>query len=100
MKFLFIYLLSGIIGGLASFAFTINVSAGASGAIFGLFGALLFFGLHERKIFLQTIGRGIIFVILFNIIFGFTVPYIDNVAHLCGLVAGFIISAIVHLPKR
>lgn len=99
-KFLFIYTLGGVVGGLASFAFTVNVSAGASGAIFGLFGALLFFGLHERKIFLQTIGRGIIFVILFNIIFGFTVPNIDNGAHLGGLVAGFISSAIVHLPKR
>src|SRR5690625_3385443 len=99
-RFLVIYFLAGIGGGLASFAFTVNVSAGASGAIFGLFGALLFFGLHERKIFLQTIGRGIIFVILFNIIFGFTVPNIDNGAHLGGLVAGFISSAIVHLPKR
>lgn len=100
MKFLFIYLLSGIIGGLASFAFTINVSAGASGAIFGLFGALLFFGLHERKVFLQTIGRGIFFIIIFNVLFGFTVPQIDNGAHIGGLLAGFISSAIVHLPKR
>jgi len=100
MKFLFIYLLSGISGGLASFAFTSSVSAGASGAIFGLFGSLLFFALHERKVFLQTIGRGIIFIILFNVIFGFIVPQIDNAAHIGGLVAGFISSAIVHLPKR
>lgn len=99
-KFLLIYTLGGVSGGLASFAFTVNVSAGASGAIFGLFGALLFFGLHERKIFLQTIGREIIFLIAFNIIFGFIVPQIDNGAHLGGLFAGFISSAIVHLPNR
>lgn len=100
MKFLFIYFLAGIVGGLASFAFTINVSAGASGAIFGLFGALLFFGLHERKIFLQTIGRSIIFIIVFNVIFGFMAPQIDNSAHIGGLIAGFIGSAIFHLPER
>lgn len=99
IRFIFIYLLAGIGGGIASFTFTINVSAGASGAIFGLFGALLFFGLHQRKLFLQTMGRGILILIGINIVFGFLVPQIDNSAHLGGLIAGFLSSAIVHLPK-
>src|SRR5699024_640721 len=45
LRFIVIYFLAGIGAGFASFAFTTSVSAGASGALFGLFGALLFFGL-------------------------------------------------------
>ncbi|MFD2630832.1 rhomboid family intramembrane serine protease [Oceanobacillus kapialis] len=99
-RFLFIYFLAGIGGGLASFAFSTNVSAGASGALFGLFGALLFFGLIYKRIFFQTMGTGILTILAINIVFGFVVPQIDYSAHLGGLVAGFIASAIVHLPGK
>ncbi|WP_337020508.1 rhomboid family intramembrane serine protease, partial [Oceanobacillus massiliensis] len=99
-RFLIIYFLAGIGGGLASFAFTTSVSAGASGAIFGLFGALLFFGLIYKRIFLQTIGQNILFILLINIVFGFLVAQIDMGAHLGGLLAGFIASAVVHLPQK
>jgi rhomboid protease GluP len=100
LRFLFIYFLAGIGGGLASFAFSMNVSAGASGALFGLFGALLYFGTIHKQIFLQTMGKGVLLVIAINVVFGFTVPQIDNAAHLGGLLAGFIASAIIHLPKK
>ncbi|MFC2948171.1 rhomboid family intramembrane serine protease [Virgibacillus sediminis] len=99
-RFLIIYILAGIGGGLASFAFTVNVSAGASGALFGLFGALLFFGLVHKRIFFQTIGMNIIILVGINIVFGLAVPQIDNGAHIGGLVAGFIAAGIVHLPRR
>lgn len=99
-RFIIIYFLAGIGGGLASFAFTANVAAGASGALFGLFGALLFFGLIYRRLFFQTIGMNVLFLVGINIIFGLTIPQIDNSAHMGGLVAGFIASAIVHLPKK
>src|SRR5690625_3009511 len=77
VRFILIYFLAGIGGGLTSFAFSMSVSAGASGAIFGLFGALLFFGVIHKKIFFQTMGRGIITIVVLNIIFGFTVSQID-----------------------
>lgn len=99
-RFLVIYFMAGIGGGLASFAFTVNVSAGASGALFGLFGALLFFGLIYKKIFFQTMGKGLLILIGINIIFGFAVPQIDNGAHLGGLITGFSAAAIVHLPTK
>jgi len=99
-RFLFIYFLAGIGGGGASFAFSMSISAGASGAIFGLFGALLYFGVNYKQIFLQTMGKGVLLVIGINVVFGFIVPQIDNAAHLGGLVAGFIASAIIHLPKK
>lgn len=99
-RFLIIYFLAGISSSFTSFAFTINVSAGASGAIFGLFGALLFFGTIHKKIFLETIGRNIIVVVLINIVIGLIIPGIDISAHLGGLLAGFIVAAMVHLPKH
>ncbi|MFC3039066.1 rhomboid family intramembrane serine protease [Virgibacillus xinjiangensis] len=99
-RFLAIYMLAGIGGGLASFAFTVNVSAGASGALFGLFGALLFFGVPHKKVFFQTIGMNIVILVGINIVFGLAVPQIDNGAHMGGLIAGFIAAAIVYLPKE
>ncbi|QGS68867.1 rhomboid family intramembrane serine protease [Oceanobacillus sp. 143] len=99
-RFLFIYFLAGIGGGLASLSFTVNISAGASGAIFGLFGALLFFGLIYKQIFLQTMGYNILFILGINLIFGLFIQQIDMAAHLGGLATGFIASAIVYLPRK
>lgn len=100
VRFLLIYLFAGIGGGLASFAFTVNVAAGASGAIFGLFGALLFFGIIHKRIFLQTIGINLFVIVGINLVFGFVVPQIDNGAHVGGLIAGLLVSAIFHLPNN
>ncbi|MFD2637442.1 rhomboid family intramembrane serine protease [Piscibacillus salipiscarius] len=99
-RFLVIYFIAGIFGSIASFATNDSVSAGASGAIFGLFGALLFFGMHYRDIFFKTMGVNLMVVIGINIVFGLSVPQIDNGAHIGGLVGGFIASQIVHLPQK
>ncbi|SFA71012.1 rhomboid protease GluP [Lentibacillus halodurans] len=99
-RFLVIYSLAGIGGGLASFAFTTNVSAGASGALFGLFGALLFFGCIHKRIFFQTMGINLLIIIGINIVFGLSVPQVDNGAHLGGLITGFMASAMLYLPKK
>jgi rhomboid protease GluP len=91
-RFLAIYLLSGLVGNMASYAFSTSVAAGASGAIFGLIGALgaFFFRYRER---LGTWGRArlgnILFLIVLNLAFGFIYPGIDNLAHLGGLLCGF-----------
>ncbi|HEY4602642.1 MAG TPA: rhomboid family intramembrane serine protease [Cerasibacillus sp.] len=100
VRFLMIYLLAGIGGSISSFAFTENVSAGASGAIFGLFGAILFFGIYYKELFFKTMGLNIIFLVGLNVATGFMIPAIDNAAHLGGLFAGFLASGIVHLPKK
>ncbi|WP_181350111.1 rhomboid family intramembrane serine protease [Thalassobacillus sp. CUG 92003] len=99
-RFGLIYFLAGIFGGMASFMLNPAVSAGASGAIFGLFGALLFFGLQYKRIFFQTMGKNLIFIIALNIVFGLAVPQIDNGAHIGGMVGGFIASFIVYLPTK
>ena len=99
-RFSVIYLLAGIFGGVASFMLNPHVAAGASGAIFGLFGALLYFGVRHRQLFFKTMGWNLIFVIVLNIAFGIMVPQVDNGAHMGGLIGGFIASTAFNLPKR
>ncbi|MBU9724213.1 MULTISPECIES: rhomboid family intramembrane serine protease [Bacillaceae] len=99
-RFFFIYFLAGFVGSVASFAFNEHVSAGASGAIFGCFGALLFFGVKHPRLFFRTMGMNVIVILLINLVFGLTVPMVDNGAHMGGLVGGFLASAIVSLPKH
>lgn len=100
IRFLFIYMIAGLIGSLASFAFMGAVSAGASGAIFGCFGALLFFGLIHRELFFRTMGQNVIVILVINLVFGFVVQGIDMGAHLGGLAGGFLAAALVKLPSQ
>lgn len=91
-KFLAIYLFSAITGGLMSMIFTNSISAGASGAIFGLLGSLLYFGYHYRIYLGGALRSQIIPVIILNLILGFAIPGIDNSAHIGGLIGGLFIS--------
>lgn len=100
IRFIIIYFIAGIIGGLTSFAFNIHVAAGASGALFGLFGALLYFGVVYQNLFFQTMGKSLLIILLINLAFGFFVPQIDMGAHLGGLIGGFIGAALTSLPLK
>jgi rhomboid protease GluP len=99
-RFFVIYLIAGFFGTLGSFLFTSSLSAGASGAIFGLFGALLYFGTVYRHLFLQTMGTNIIGLIVLNLVLGLIIPGIDNAGHIGGLIGGFLAASIVHLPRH
>lgn len=99
-RFLCIFLLAGFMGNVASFVFSPqSISAGASGGIFGLFGALLFFGLVHPRPFFRTMGANIITLVGINLLIGF-LPGIDFAGHLGGLVGGFLAAAIVSLPRE
>ncbi|MED4730424.1 rhomboid family intramembrane serine protease [Aneurinibacillus migulanus] len=101
VRFFLVYMISGISGVVGSFAFSENISAGASGAIFGLFGAMLYFGTQNKELFFQTLGTNILVVLGINLVIGFLSPgIIDNYAHLGGLVGGFLASALVGMPKH
>lgn len=91
-KFLVIYLVSGICGGLLSAVSGVNLSVGASGAIFGLAGALLYFGYHYRTYLGTALKQQIIPVIIVNLAIGFMLEGIDNMAHIGGLVGGLLIT--------
>ena len=95
-KFLVIYMLSGIAGGMLSAALNASVtSVGASGAIFGLLGSMLYFGFHYRAYFGQAVKLQILPVIAINLAIGFMMPNIDNWCHIGGLVAGFLVTMAV-----
>ena len=95
-KFLLIYLLSGIAGNLLSIGFNSEVvSVGASGAIFGLFGALLYFGYTYRGYIGSIIKSQILPIIIYNLILGFVIPGIDISAHIGGLIGGILVSKMV-----
>jgi rhomboid protease GluP len=96
-RFITIYILSGLFGSLASFAWRgpMTFSAGASGAIFGIIGMNLAFFLLHRKTF-GNFGRqrmmNTVVIIAINLVFGFTATGIDNFAHMGGLAAGFLMG--------
>jgi rhomboid protease GluP len=92
-KFIIIYLISGLFGTVFSYLFSPPISAGASGAIFGLFGALLYFRKARRGIFNKLFGVNLIIIIGFNLVYGFTSSGIDNWGHIGGLVGGFLVSS-------
>ncbi len=99
-KFLIVYLGSGIIGSLLSVVIHSSISAGASGAIFGLLGSLLYFGYHYRLYLGAVLKTQVIPIIILNLLIGFMVPGIDNFAHIGGLVGGYLITMAVGIPGR
>lgn len=95
-SFTAIYFLSGLAGNVAYYLFGTNtVSAGASGAVFGLVGAEVAFFLRNRVLF-GKLGRqrlgNLVGLIAINLLIGFTVPGINNLAHLGGLVSGLLLG--------
>ncbi len=99
-RFLAIYLLSGLGGNLLSLVIQGNsaVSGGASGAIFGIYAAVLVFLWRERAAitayqFRWLFGGGVAFAV-FSIVLGFVIPGIDNAAHIGGFITGLLASII------
>jgi membrane associated rhomboid family serine protease len=104
-RFLLIYLLSGVGGVTGSFFGQIIFSrpdvpsVGASGAIFGLFGVLAVFVYKYRDelppTFRRALGAGVLPVIVINLVIGFSLPFIDNAAHIGGLITGAVLTLII-----
>lgn len=101
-KYLTIYLGAGLIGNIVSLYYYIYsqqlqvVFAGASGAIFGLTGALLWIAICNRG---QVDGLGlgnIIFLIILNVYLGVIDPSVGNAAHIGGLIGGFVLAVIFY----
>ncbi|NLI61013.1 MAG: rhomboid family intramembrane serine protease [Clostridiales bacterium] len=90
VKFLVIYIVSGLMGSLLSYLFSPNPAAGASGAIFGLMGSLLYFRKEKRNLFQRIFGPGLLMIIGINLMYGFIQPGIDNWGHIGGLLGGFL----------
>ena len=108
-KYLFIYLGAGLGSSLSSLFITLarepyTVAAGASGAIFGVMGGLLFLILKDmiqgKRKRMKEIGlTGIIFMIVSALSYGFATTGVDNAAHVGGLIAGFILTGLLTIRE-
>jgi rhomboid protease GluP len=94
LRFAAIYFLSGFAGSIASFALTPSPSIGASGALFGVIGALIPLLYRNRDVLGNTRRQitSIVEVIAVNLLIGFLVPDIDNWGHVGGLLGGLALS--------
>lgn len=94
IKYILIYFFSAIMGSLFTLTLSAEntVAAGASGAIFGLFGAMLYFGFTYRGYIGKTIINQTLPVVLINLFIGLTTPGIGNAAHIGGLIGGYMLS--------
>ncbi len=100
-KYIIIYLFSGLTGSLLSITLSGNVgSIGASGAIFGLMGALLYFGYHYRVYLGNVIKSQIVPLILLNLAIGFISSGIDNWGHIGGLIGGIVITMALGVKEK
>jgi len=101
-RFLFLYLMSGLAGSVASAALTESVSVGASGGVFGLLGASIVFAWRFRRILpprvVKVMGVWLVPFLALNVVLGFLVPRIDVSAHFGGLAGGAITAAFL-LPN-
>lgn len=101
IKYLIVYLFSGLCGSLLSMIFLKDsASIGASGAIFGLMGSLLYFGYYYRVYLGTALKSQIIPLIAINLFIGFMLENVDVAGHIGGLIGGYLITMGVGLKYK
>lgn len=100
-RMLLVYMVSLVASGLGVVFFSnpLVATVGASGAIFGLFGALFAIGFKLGKPGMELV-RANVGILVLNLIITFTVPQISWQAHLAGLLAGFVLTYAIYFPPR
>lgn len=99
-RYFLLYLLSGILGNAASFAFNFSISAGASTAIFGLFAATIVLGkLYPNRPSIQQLSRNYLVLIILNVVFSLFNQGVDNAGHFGGLAGGYLIMYALSSPN-
>lgn len=102
LKTFIIFIYSGIVGNLLSVILmgSNTISAGASGAIFGFMGAILYFAINQRTYMGEALGREILPVIIINILFGFVLTGVNMYAHVGGLIGGMLIATALGIKHK
>lgn len=105
VRFLIVYIATGICGSVLSYVVMLHnndyaVSAGASGAIFGMVGALVWIVIVNRGFYEGISRQQVIFMVILMIYYGVSTSGVDNWDHLGGLAGGFIISIVLYRKKR
>ena len=104
IKFLIIYFAAGLCGNVLSALAELRtgdyaVSAGASGAIFGIIGALLYIAVRNHGQIGNVSGQGILIMVVLTLYYGFTSSGVDNFAHIGGLAAGFVLAVLLYRER-
>ncbi len=104
IKFLTIYFAAGLGGNVLSALAELRtgdyaVSAGASGAIFGIIGALLYIAVRNHGQIGNVSGQGILIMVALTLYYGFTSSGVDNFAHIGGLAAGFVLAVLLYRKR-
>ena len=95
VRFFGIYLLSGITGNVASFAFNSSISAGASTSLFGLFGIILYLSTKHKYIYyFRELGMQYKALLIMNLVSSIFLSRVDVYGHIGGLVGGYIATGI------
>ena len=105
IKYLCLYLIAGVGGSTLSYVQMTargkyDVSAGASGAIFGIIGALLWIVMIHKGRYESLTGKGLLFMIVISLYYGITSVDVDNWAHIGGLAMGFVLAIILYRKPR
>ena len=97
ISYVSVYFLSGILAGLGSVVYntTGTVSVGASGAVFGVVGAMAWLVVQSRGRLEGFTGRRMIVFILLSVYTGFVEQGVDNAAHVAGLISGFLLAILL-----
>ena len=105
IRMLAVYLLGGVGGNLVSLYFSLQkqdyaVSAGASGAVFAVLGAMIYVLLRHRGRLQDLTVRGMLFMAALSLYYGFTSAGVDNAAHVGGLICGLILALLLYHPEK
>ncbi len=92
-----IYFFSGILAGLGSVVYNTGntVSVGASGAVFGIVGAMVWLFVKNKGRLEGFTAPGIVLFVLMSVYVGFVDQSVDNAAHITGLIAGFLLAILI-----
>lgn len=105
VKYLICYLLAGILANVISYYWHISIadfviSAGASGAVFGVVGALLWVVLRNRGSYEGLSTQQLVIMAVLSVYLGVSEGGVDNAAHIGGFVSGFLLSALLYRPYK
>lgn len=106
IRFLLIYILGGLGGNILSLFFDMqagnitSLSAGASGAVFAVMGGMIYVIIRHRGRVADLTVRQMLIMAAFSLYFGFASEGVDNVAHIGGLLCGFLTAVILYHPRK
>lgn len=105
IKFFLLYIFGGLGGNMLSLFFDMyagnaSLSAGASGAVFAVMGGMIYVIIRHRGRVADLTVRQMLIMAAFSLYFGFASEGVDNVAHIGGLLSGFLIAVILYHPRK